>query len=122
MTDDSGQCRRKATRLHPSHGPDAQGEKSGWQSALGALQVEDDAEDDERYNNPGYTTEYEASEADDEDFYDDSPVEADSPVVSGSDADSPVVSNDDYLDSPSPVGARSPVYGSSSESEEFDSD
>jgi hypothetical protein len=96
--------------------------KGDWQSAPGALQAEDDAEDDERYDDAGYTTEYDASEASDEDLDNDSPVEADSPVVSSSDEDSPVVSSDDDLDSPSPVEAGSPVYGSGSESDEFDSD
>ncbi|KAF2014208.1 hypothetical protein BU24DRAFT_409969 [Aaosphaeria arxii CBS 175.79] len=95
--------------------------KADWKSAPGALQAEDDAEEDERYDDAGYTTEYDASEASDEDLNNDSPLESGSPVSSSDDVP-PVVSSDDDLDSLSPLEAGSPVYGSGSESDEFDSD
>jgi hypothetical protein len=100
--------------------------KGDWQSAPGTLQAEDDAEDDaedgERNDDVGYTTNYKASERSNEELDNDSPVEADSSVISSSDEDLPVVFSDDDLDNPSPDETGSLVYGSDSESDEFDSD
>jgi hypothetical protein len=100
--------------------------KHDWSEAPGAIEAEDEAVEQDRYRDVGYTTEYEPSDISEEDE-ECSPTESsdgedddedDDDDDSPDNSDSPVQSSDDEEDSPL-VETNSPLYSSD---EEDDSD